>query len=64
MAIKQGKPTVAVSGKTLAAKAAPRPAQPRAAPSSQPGANPQQLMREAAWRRMFGGAETKNPFTR
>ena len=61
MAIKQRKPTVAVSGKTLAAKAA---AHPRAATSSQPGSNPQQLMREAAWRRMFGGAETKNPFTR
>ncbi len=26
--------------------------------------NPQQLMREAAWSRMFGRTESKNPFTR
>jgi hypothetical protein len=28
------------------------------------GSNPQQLIREAAWSRMFGRIEAKNPFTR
>jgi hypothetical protein len=36
-------------------------AQPAATPRA---SNPQQLIREAAWSRMFGRIETKNPFTR
>lgn len=28
------------------------------------GSDPRQLMREAAWARMFGRTEAKNPFTR
>jgi hypothetical protein len=28
------------------------------------GGNPNQMLREAAWSRMFGRAELKNPFTR
>jgi hypothetical protein len=34
---------------------------PAAAPRP---SSPQQLMREAAWSRMFGRTESKNPFTR
>jgi hypothetical protein len=36
---------------------------PRPAATPRPS-NPQQLMREAAWSRMFGRTESKNPFTR
>jgi hypothetical protein len=28
------------------------------------GGNPNRLLREAAWSRMFGRVESKNPFTR
>jgi len=28
------------------------------------GSDPNRLLREAAWSRMFGRAESKNPFTR
>jgi hypothetical protein len=28
------------------------------------GSNPNRLLREAAWSRMFGRIESKNPFTR
>jgi hypothetical protein len=28
------------------------------------GSNPNRLLREAAWSRMFGRTESKNPFTR
>jgi hypothetical protein len=28
------------------------------------GGDPNRLLREAAWSRMFGRTETKNPFTR
>jgi hypothetical protein len=37
------------------------PALERVAVSS---SNPSQLLREAAWSRMFGRTESKNPFTR
>lgn len=32
--------------------------------SSAASRDPRQLMREAAWSRMFGRTESKNPFTR
>jgi|HubBroStandDraft_5_1064220.scaffolds.fasta_scaffold2130106_1 hypothetical protein len=31
---------------------------------AQPGGDPRRLMREAAWLRMFGSVDAKNPFTR
>jgi hypothetical protein len=44
-----------------AASAEPRAARQAAQPS---GTNPNRLLREAAWSRMFGRVESKNPFTR
>ena len=44
-----------------AASAEPRAARQAAQPSS---TNPNRLLREAAWSRMFGRVESKNPFTR
>ncbi len=32
--------------------------------TSSTGSNPNRLLREAAWSRMFGRTESKNPFTR
>jgi hypothetical protein len=32
--------------------------------SGEGGSDPNRLLREAAWSRMFGRTETKNPFTR
>jgi len=32
--------------------------------TSSAGSNPSRLLREAAWSRMFGRIESKNPFTR
>ncbi len=48
------------------ARAAPQAARTTGArPVATPRAsNPQQLIREAAWSRMFGRIEAKNPFTR
>jgi hypothetical protein len=37
---------------------------PRPALQSAATRDPRQLMREAAWSRMFGRTEAKNPFTR
>ena len=45
-----------------AAPAAPRDPAGRAAVET--GGNSNRLLREAAWSRMFGRVETKNPFTR
>ena len=36
----------------------------RSALQAGPGRDPRQLMREAAWSRMFGRVEAKNPFNR
>ena len=33
-------------------------------PAPQSSGDPNRLLREAAWSRMFGRIETKNPFTR
>ncbi|MGA9017131.1 MAG: hypothetical protein WB509_31935 [Acetobacteraceae bacterium] len=44
-----------------AASAEQRAARQAAQPS---GTNPNRLLREAAWSRMFGRVESKNPFTR
>ncbi len=55
--------------KTSAPRKAPvkttvqRNAEPERATSGA-GSNPGRLLREAAWSRMFGRTESKNPFTR
>ena len=36
----------------------------RQAAQPESGSNPNRLLREAAWSRMFGRVESKNPFTR
>ena len=46
-----------------AAAAAERRATRQAA-QPESGSNPNRLLREAAWSRMFGRVESKNPFTR
>lgn len=38
--------------------------EPRAAAPSTSGSDSNRLLREAAWSRMFGRTESKNPFTR
>lgn len=69
MAAKKGSPA------TAGAKPAPAARQGPAARKEAPRGNgqqataaatedPRRLMREAAWARMFGRTETKNPFTR
>jgi hypothetical protein len=40
----------------------PRPSRQAAQPTV--SGNPNHLLREAAWNRMFGRVEVKNPFTR
>ena len=56
--------------KTTAAVARKAPAKavsagPSTSQTAQPGSNnPGRLLREAAWSRMFGRVESKNPFTR
>lgn len=51
-------------GKAVASKAAARGVAPPVAMPVQAAGNSQQLLREAAWSRMFGRTDTKNPFTR
>lgn len=65
MATKKASPANAGSKPASAVRkeAQPSPALQRAI--SNTGSNdPRQLMREAAWARMFGRTEAKNPFTR
>jgi hypothetical protein len=67
MATKKGRPAAAPAAKAVATKAvagratARSVAQPAAMPAQTTG-NSQRLLREAAWSRMFGRANTKNPF--
>ena len=62
MAQKKAKPApVARKGRTAAANEQ-RPAATRTAATG--GTDPNRLLREAAWSRMFGRIEAKNPFTR
>lgn len=63
MATQKNKQT-AVGQKAAAAIDSTRPASVRTPPAPRSGANPQQIIREAAWSRMFGRIEMKNPFTR
>jgi hypothetical protein len=62
MATKKAKPAAATAAKAVAGRATARSvAQPAAMPAAATG-NSQRLLREAAWSRMFGRANTKNPF--
>jgi hypothetical protein len=49
--------------KAAAKTTAKRSAEPERATGSA-GSNPNRLLREAAWNRMFGRTESKNPFSR
>jgi hypothetical protein len=48
------------------ASASPAPKKQRARQNAQPssGSDSNRMLREAAWSRMFGKVESKNPFTR
>jgi hypothetical protein len=50
--------------KAPAPKTTTTPRAPRPAAQPAGGADPNRLLREAAWSRMFGRTEAKNPFTR
>jgi hypothetical protein len=64
MATKKGKPAAAPAAKAAASRPTAR-ADASPAPVATPAAgNSQRLLREAAWSRMFGRADTKNPFAR
>jgi len=63
-ATKKGRPAAASAGKPVANRGTPQAAAPPAALATQETGNSQRLLREAAWSRMFGRAETKNPFAR
>jgi hypothetical protein len=62
MAIKNAKATA--GGRKTPAAPQPMGATVARVPATSRTSSPQQLMREAAWSRMFGRTETKNPFTR
>ncbi len=62
MATKKAKPAAVPATKAVASRA---PAQSVAQPAAMPATgNSQWLLREAAWSRMFGRADMKNPFAR
>jgi hypothetical protein len=63
MATKKAKPAAAVS-KAVTTRSIVRVVAQPAVPAASENGIPQRLLREAAWSRMFGRADTKNPFTR
>ncbi len=64
MATKKAKPAAVPATKVVASRApAQSVVQPAAMPAQAAG-NSQWLLREAAWSRMFGRADMKNPFAR
>jgi hypothetical protein len=62
MAAKKAPTTPATRSRVAKAVAAPRSEPARATGIG--SSNPSRLLREAAWSRMFGRVEAKNPFTR
>lgn len=66
MAPKKAKPAPAarVAAPKSAAPASERRAPRQAGATAAAGSDPNRLLREAAWSRMFGRVESKNPFTR
>ncbi len=63
MPAKPPKPAASAAKRTTA-KAGAAATPPEAARAVPQGGDSQRLMREAAWSRMFGRVESKNPFTR
>ena len=64
MATKKAKPAASPAAKAVTSKGTARAvAQPAAVATPEAGSS-QRLLREAAWSRMFGRADTKNPFAR
>jgi len=64
MAMKKGKLAAGPAAKAAASRPTARAVEaPAPVPSAATG-NSQRLLREAAWSRMFGRADTKNPFAR
>ncbi len=61
MALKKGPTAPPARGPAAKAAAARPAAQER---STGGGSNSTRMLREAAWSRMFGRVESKNPFTR
>ncbi len=64
MATKKDKPAAAPVAKAVASRGTARTVAQPAALATQATGNSQRLLREAAWSRMFGRADTKNPFAR
>jgi hypothetical protein len=63
MAPRKAKPAAAAQKTSAPATTIERRATRQAAATTTGGSNPNQMLREAAWSRMFGRIETKNPFT-
>ena len=64
MATRKVKPATASAGKTVAARGTARAVAPPPVLAAREAGNSQRLLREAAWSRMFGRTEAKNPFAR
>jgi hypothetical protein len=64
MAPKKGKPAAAPTAKGTASRGTARAVASPAPVATPVTGDSQQLLREAAWSRMFGRADTKNPFAR
>jgi hypothetical protein len=62
MATKKAKTGAPAAGKVAASRVTAATA--ASASATAPAGNSQRLLREAAWSRMFGRADTKNPFAR
>lgn len=63
MAPRKTKPATVAQKASAPATTIERRATRQAAATTTGGSNPNQMLREAAWSRMFGRIETKNPFT-
>jgi len=64
MATKKERPAAASAAKAAVGEVQARPAAQPAVTAMQDSSDSQRLLREAAWSRMFGRADTKNPFAR
>ena len=64
MATKKAKPAAPPASKVAASRGTTQTVAQAAALATPQAGNSQRLLREAAWSRMFGRADTKNPFAR
>ena len=66
MALRKANPATAPNGKAAAGRTQARVAAPDTTieVATPEAASSQRLLREAAWSRMFGRTESKNPFAR